>query len=690
MPQQGVLPVATAMSASSSVCAKTQRERASFLVYNTYGVPPSLDHNALAACPPCAMKCAVVERWRRRHLSWFQACNKVVVSFEKRVDRGDDLPANASKDFVFAFVLLQSLIPSALQGNKALVEVSPLRVRPDCAPGSEIQGLFENSIASPAQRRAVLRRTGLAFLWSPSKEANELRRTLEVLDSANVGDDHPGDGGAYERQRSQNLPFAAGDDDLVDLSIDLCEIAAQQRQLCEQLSLSKDQGMDAAWIFDTNSTSCQLLQFRQIRLTWASADARRLQLGELSPRNVARRWEQLSKMQGIQCIEIFENLDIFREQLIANGNELVFASRRFRDKLIAMTYQAAKLLRRLRGRRNAASLLGGVGDLRTEADLIIQGICQSLCIYFVTFAAMHGGRLLDVDAVHDDIVILKILFKRTMIMPRDLKEHVDRCPIRRQHPHEALEALPRIFEGKRGTQIKATVFAQQRRRHDASDVLRFPDINTDIEITHSTTHHKEGYRAVQAVWTHWLIIDKGWLPQILIKPTAPATQLQRMLHRANIVSEFSAMMPAKQCYYPIQLSGYHRLCSNATTTAHNSKGDTMRNDAAIRSIAQRLRALGDPLHLRILQELSDHGMYNSMITAPEAIDIKTMTKVSELAVQMRIPQSTLSNHLRILRDAGLLSTLRRGGSMYYFIDSDALRVCMQSIDAYTTASMWAS
>jgi DNA-binding transcriptional ArsR family regulator len=66
------------------------------------------------------------------------------------------------------------------------------------------------------------------------------------------------------------------------------------------------------------------------------------------------------------------------------------------------------------------------------------------------------------------------------------------------------------------------------------------------------------------------------------------------------------------------------------------------------AMAQIFRTLADPTRLRLLQAMS--------------LDCKS---VSQLVRESGVPQPLVSRHLRILRDAGLARSQRRGAYVYY-------------------------
>jgi DNA-binding transcriptional ArsR family regulator len=76
-------------------------------------------------------------------------------------------------------------------------------------------------------------------------------------------------------------------------------------------------------------------------------------------------------------------------------------------------------------------------------------------------------------------------------------------------------------------------------------------------------------------------------------------------------------------------------------------------------LAVQLWAIGDEVRLRILQHL------------PFSKDCKHRNNVTALSEQLGIPQPTISHHLRILRQAGIVKKSKLCRDCYYWIDSKA-------------------
>jgi len=73
--------------------------------------------------------------------------------------------------------------------------------------------------------------------------------------------------------------------------------------------------------------------------------------------------------------------------------------------------------------------------------------------------------------------------------------------------------------------------------------------------------------------------------------------------------------------------------------------------------ARLLKALADPTRLRILSLLSRH---------------EGEVCVFEIVESFTLEQPTISHHLRILRDAGLVDCRKKGLWAYYYVRRDAL------------------
>ena len=85
-------------------------------------------------------------------------------------------------------------------------------------------------------------------------------------------------------------------------------------------------------------------------------------------------------------------------------------------------------------------------------------------------------------------------------------------------------------------------------------------------------------------------------------------------------------------------------------------GTTAIDEAEAARIAPMFKALGDPVRLRLA----------ALIASQAEIC------VCELTPHFELSGPTISHHLKILREAGLIDGERRGTWVYYWVKSDAL------------------
>ena len=85
----------------------------------------------------------------------------------------------------------------------------------------------------------------------------------------------------------------------------------------------------------------------------------------------------------------------------------------------------------------------------------------------------------------------------------------------------------------------------------------------------------------------------------------------------------------------------------------------------IEKIAEVFKALSDPTRLRLVKLLSE---------CQTGVCKGGPLCVNALAHQLGVTQSAVSQHLRVLRQAGLVSGDRNGAFMHYSIDPDGLDI----------------
>lgn len=82
------------------------------------------------------------------------------------------------------------------------------------------------------------------------------------------------------------------------------------------------------------------------------------------------------------------------------------------------------------------------------------------------------------------------------------------------------------------------------------------------------------------------------------------------------------------------------------------------SEQAAVEMAKRLKALADPVRLRLFSAIASHA-------GGEAC-------VCDISGGIDVSQPTVSHHLKVLRDAGLLTSQRRASWVYYAVVPEAL------------------
>jgi len=78
----------------------------------------------------------------------------------------------------------------------------------------------------------------------------------------------------------------------------------------------------------------------------------------------------------------------------------------------------------------------------------------------------------------------------------------------------------------------------------------------------------------------------------------------------------------------------------------------------IEELTEIFKALSTPTRLRLVKLLGEH---------------EGALCVNSLARRLDVSQSAVSQHLRVLRQTGLVKSERRGSSVHYLLDQDSLK-----------------
>ena len=104
----------------------------------------------------------------------------------------------------------------------------------------------------------------------------------------------------------------------------------------------------------------------------------------------------------------------------------------------------------------------------------------------------------------------------------------------------------------------------------------------------------------------------------------------------------------------------------------------MKTQRDIEDIAQLFKVLSDPTRLRLLLLLG------AQVEKPEGLEMacdegSQFLCVNALSHRLQVTQSAVSQHLRILRQVGLVQGVRRGPFMHYTLNKDTLEAYREAL-----------
>lgn len=94
---------------------------------------------------------------------------------------------------------------------------------------------------------------------------------------------------------------------------------------------------------------------------------------------------------------------------------------------------------------------------------------------------------------------------------------------------------------------------------------------------------------------------------------------------------------------------------------------------AAADMATKLKALADPVRLQLFSAIASHAGGQAC--------------VCDISGGLEVSQPTVSHHLKVLRDAGLLTSERRGSWVYYAVVPKALASLSVLLGAATAATV---
>lgn len=110
--------------------------------------------------------------------------------------------------------------------------------------------------------------------------------------------------------------------------------------------------------------------------------------------------------------------------------------------------------------------------------------------------------------------------------------------------------------------------------------------------------------------------------------------------------------------------------------------DEALTEPAATELAKAFKALSDPVRLRLLSLIAARARTAAAVGSGASGDVC----VCELTEAFAVKGPTISHHLRVLREAGLIGCERRGTWVYYWIVPGALAPLSQLLDTSALAA----
>lgn len=118
------------------------------------------------------------------------------------------------------------------------------------------------------------------------------------------------------------------------------------------------------------------------------------------------------------------------------------------------------------------------------------------------------------------------------------------------------------------------------------------------------------------------------------------------------------------------MSNQEDVSADACCVTRPLLSEPLSEPAAV-EMAKTLKALADPVRLRLFSAIASHS-------GGEAC-------VCDISCGIDVSQPTVSHHLKVLRDAGLLTSQRRASWVYYAVVPEALQDISMLLNLNTAA-----
>lgn len=326
----------------------------------------------MACCTSRPVLHGVVQLRLRQFASPIVRGEKVIVAFEQDIDHLCDLPAHVTERLHASTVLFLFRIINAESHHQAAVESLPGRIISSGGKCDQVHGLLQERIAALVEHGTVDGRARLRNAWCPTQIPFQTPTCLEIGDGSNPAEKCGCLDGADTHKGCEYASFTRFGNDLLDVSLQLVNVAVEETQFDDQLPLFDEQAEASVFIFDANGGRRKHLQPCQCVTTWHPVQTRGTQVVNRSISHVLRGWKLFAQGKSRWGVWVSVDFREFGEQFVTNGRELILALRRLPDQFGAVLDQATKTAHRDRWGQKWANTLHLVRKFNVQFQMVVE------------------------------------------------------------------------------------------------------------------------------------------------------------------------------------------------------------------------------------------------------------------------------------------------------------------------------
>src|SRR5579884_269603 len=429
--------------------------------------------------------CPVIQDRGRGLFTVFEGGKYVVVMPEQGIDQRNELPGHTPKYLFCPYIFFLPRIVTPLERQETLVKRSELGIMTDSHHCCHIKNLAQRPIPPTRQFHAVDGGASLPLARRPAAIPFEVGGRAKIGDRSNMGDDGCRLDWANCRDGQENFSFAGIANNCRDLSFEICLIALQKTQFCNQLLLLQKQAVLTIRALDANTLTGELLQQGELLIGWMAANTQGAQVIHARLFERGRSWEMLAVGKCVLLVGVLKDLGKFWEQFITNRGQAIEMADDIAGQLFVALHESVQAQGKRRWWNQWMQGAACVVRLNTQLHFVVELPGQDERIAFVTLL-FAVAFLVNMQHVARDSHLKEILQERKGVMAGMLYENrtFSKWGVTPHPGEQFVEALSALLEAERGTRLNAMEMRKQRAREKARIMRFLPNINSHIQFHH--------------------------------------------------------------------------------------------------------------------------------------------------------------------------------------------------------------